>query len=282
MKEEIAALQKFIDTVIEYSVQYSFSVLGAIVVLVIGFIVASQLAAMTAKMMNKKNMDPTITKFTAGFIKLLILMFAIIVSLGKFGITITPFIAALGGVAFGASMALQGPLANYGAGLSIIISRPFTIGDTITVQEQSGVVEDIKLACTILNTEDGVKITIPNKHIVGEILHNSKEVRIAETVVGISYSADPEKAIQAVKKAILEIEGVTDNPKPQVGIQQFGESSVDIGMRFWVPTQKYYQLLYAVHMNVYKTLQKEGINIPFPQRDLHVITNGKGTEAKVF
>ncbi|MCA9396351.1 MAG: mechanosensitive ion channel [Candidatus Omnitrophica bacterium] len=282
MKEEIAALQKFMDTVIEYCVQYSFSVLGAVVVLIIGFVVASQLAAGIARLMGKKNMDPTITKFTAGFVKILVLMFAIIISLGKFGITITPFIAALGGLAFGASMALQGPLANYGAGLSIILSRPFVVGDTITVQEQSGVVEDIRLACTILNTEDGVKITIPNKHIVGEILHNSKTVRIAETVVGISYSADPEKAIQAVKKAILEIEGVTDNPKPQVGIQQFGESSVDIGMRFWVPTQKYYQLLYAVHMNVYKTLQREGINIPFPQRDLHVITNGKGAEAKVF
>lgn len=282
MKEEIAALQKFMDTVIEHSVQYSFSVLGAVVVLIVGFIVASQLAVMTAKLMNKKNMDPTITKFTAGLVKVLILMFVIIIALGKFGITITPFVAALGGVAFGASMALQGPLANYGAGLSIILSRPFVLGDTITVQDQSGVVEDIKLACTILNTEDGVKITIPNKHIVGEVLHNSKAVRIAETMVGISYSADPEKAIQVVKKAIQGIEGVTGDPKPQVGIQQFGESSVNIGMRFWVPTQKYYQLLYAVHMNVYKALHSEGITIPFPQRDLHVISNGKGVEAKVF
>jgi small conductance mechanosensitive channel len=93
--------------------------------------------------------------------------------MGKFGISIAPFIAALGALAFGASFALQGPLSNYGAGLMIIIARPFVVGDTITVKNVSGIVEEVTLATTILTTEDGEKITIPNKHIVGEILNNS-------------------------------------------------------------------------------------------------------------
>ena len=123
-------------------------------------------------------------------------------------------------------------------------------------------------------TEDGVKITIPNKHIVGEILHNSGGFRIVEGTVGISYDDDPEMAIHVIKNTLANFSAVTPQPPPQVGINGFGDSSVDIGYRYWVPTQKYIETMHGVNLAVYKDLAKADITIPFPQR---VVTMAPGT-----
>jgi small conductance mechanosensitive channel len=177
-------------------------------------------------------------------------------------------------VAFGASFAIQGPLSNYGAGLTIIMTRPFVVGNTIRVKDVSGVVEEVKLGATILTDEDGVKITIPNKHIVGEILHNSNEWKIVEAIVGIGYDSPPEKAIEIIKRAIHDVEDVSQEPAPQVGIQEFGDSSINIGYRYWVPTKKYFQTLYRINSEIFRQLEEGNIQIPFPQRDVHVIPPG--------
>ena len=134
----------------------------------------------------------------------------------------------------------------------------------------SGVVDEIHLAITILSTEDDEIITIPNKHIVGEILSNSFANKIVEGTVGISYQDDPEKAIEAIQTALLGIEDVCSEPPPQVGIEAFGDSSIDLGLRYWVPTKKYFQTLYRGNMAVHKALESAGITIPFPQRDVHL------------
>ena len=272
MEKELGALEQFINTAIEFLTNYSFQVVGAIIVLIIGFIAANWVQGMMLKLFEKKKMDITLSRFLAGVIKMLVLVFAILIALGKFGITIAPFIAAIGALAFGASMALSGPLSNYGAGISIIIGRPFVVGDTITVAGQSGVVQEVKLAATILTDEDGVRITIPNKHIVGEVSRNSKANKIVENMVGVSYGCDPEKAVQVIAKTINGFSEVVKEPKPQIGIQQFGESSIDIGCRYWIPTIKYYQILFTINSAIFKALKDAGITIPFPQRDIHIIS----------
>jgi small conductance mechanosensitive channel len=199
------------------------------------------------------------------------MVFVVIVAIGKFGISIAPFIAALGALAFGASFAIQGPLSNYGAGLTLILTRPFVVGNTIQVQGVSGVVDEIRLAATILSTEDGEQITIPNKHIVGEILTNSFENRIIEASIGIAYGDDPERAVEVLQQVLAEFEEVRKDPMPQVGIEAFADSSINIGMRYWVPTKQYYQTLYKVNLAVHKALAEAGINIPFPQQDVRLI-----------
>ena len=272
MEEELTAIQKLINTAIEFCVNYSFQVLGAIIILILGVVASNWVAKILLSLFEKKKLDITLSKFLAGVAKILVLVFVILIALGKFGITIAPFIAALGALAFGASFALQGPLSNYGAGLTIILTRPFVVGNTITVAGVSGVVEEVKLACTILTNEDGVKITIPNKHIVGEVLHNSRENKIVESVIGISYDSDPEKAAEQVRQILEKFEEVQQTPRPQVGIQEFADSSINIGYRYWVPTAKYFQVSYEVNSAVYKALQEAGINIPFPQRDVHIIS----------
>jgi small conductance mechanosensitive channel len=201
-----------------------------------------------------------------------VLAFVMIVVLGKFGITMTPFIAAIGAVAFGSSLALAGSLSNYGAGLTIIITRPFVVGNTINIQSVSGVVEEIGLAATRLSTEDGEQITIPNKHIVGEILINSFENKVVEMSIGISYADDPQKAIKIIQETLQKITEIVNEPAPQVGIEEFADSSVNIGMRYWVPTKQYFQILYQANLAVYKALTKAKITIPFPQRDIHMLS----------
>ncbi len=271
MNEQLTTLQRVIDLVIEFAVQYSFQVIGAVIILIVGTVIANWITSLMMKMFEKKKMDVTFSRFVAGIVRLMVIGFAVIVAMGNFGITIAPFIAALGALAFGASFAIQGPLSNYGAGLSIIMARPFVVGDTITVAGVSGVVQEVKLACTVLTTEDGVKITVPNKEIVGQVIQNSRHYRIVEGTVGISYSDDPGKAIETVIKVIQSNPDVTDTPAPQVGIAEFGDSSVNIGYRYWAPTVKYYQVLYAVNLEVYRAVQAAGLTIPFPQRDVHLI-----------
>ncbi len=272
MENEMSTAQKIWDRVVEFCVNYSFEVVGAIVVLVIGFAIGNWCAHLVLKLCERKKLDITLSKFCASVAKITVLAFAIVIALGKFGITISPLIAAISAAAFGASFAIQGPLSNYGAGLSIIISRPFVIGDTITVAGVSGVVHEVKLACTILTDEDGVRITIPNKHIVGEIIHNSKQYKIVESVVGISYSDDAEKAISTIRQTLGRFNEVAKEPQVQIGIQQFADSSVNIGLRYWIPTAKYFQLSYEINLAIFHALEKAGIRIPFPQREVRLIS----------
>ena len=272
MENEVQTVQKVAGIIIDFLVNYSFQVVAAVLILVAGFIIARLMASFLMKLFERKEFDPTLSKFTAGALKIVIISFVIIIALGKFGITIAPFIAALAAMAFGASFAIQGPLANYGAGLVIIFTRPFVVGNTITVAEVSGVVEEIKLGATILTNEDGVIITIPNKHIVGEIIHNSQERKIVEALIGISYESDPEEAIQIVKKTLDDFQEISNQPAPRVGIQEFGDSSINIGFRYWVPTKRYFRTLYRVNLSVYKMLKEGKIEIPFPQRDIHMVS----------
>jgi small conductance mechanosensitive channel len=276
MEEEIKAVERIIDLVIDFFVKYSFQVLGAIIILIVGVIVAKWVASFLLKLLEKKNLDITLSKFLVSSVKLIIIVFATIVAIGKFGITISPFVAALAAMAFGVSFAIQGPVANYGAGFVIILTRPFVVGNTITVAGVNGVVEEIKLGVTILTDEDGVMITIPNKHITGEIIHNSEEWKIVEEVVGISYESNPENAIGIVKKSLDQFEEISKDPPPQVGIQEFGDSSINIGYRCWVPTKKYFQTLYKLNLAVYKQLIEKGVEIPFPQRDVRIVSGSGG------
>ncbi|MFA7255731.1 MAG: mechanosensitive ion channel family protein [Candidatus Omnitrophota bacterium] len=272
MEKEMSAVQKAIDKLIEFGTEYGLQVIGAILVLIIGNLVGNWVQGMVLKLCEKKKIDITLSKFIASCIKIGILAFAIIIALGKFGITIAPFIAVIGAGAFGASMALQGPLSNYGAGISIILGHPFVVGDTIVVTGQSGMVHEVTLSSTILTDEDGVKITIPNKSIVGEIIHNSFKNKIVENMVGISYSDDPEKAIEVIKKTISGFKEVAETPRPQVGLQEFGESSINIGCRYWIPTTKYFQTLCAINLAIHKALAAARITMPFPQRDVHIVS----------
>ncbi|MCX5865587.1 MAG: mechanosensitive ion channel family protein [Deltaproteobacteria bacterium] len=267
MDQQLASLHTIANRATAFLVDYSFQVVGAIIILIGGFLLGNWVAAAVAKLCENRGVDVTLRHFLSSLAKIVVIAFAVLIALSKFGITIAPFIAAIGAAAFGATYALQGPLSNYGAGLAIILGRTFIVGDTITVAGVFGVVEEVTLAHTTLLTEDGVKVTVPNKHIVGEILQNSGEYRIVESSVGISYDADPTKAIAVITQALAGFPQIKKSgPAPQIGIDEFRDSSVAIGYRYWTPTRRYIETMHAVNLAVYQELGRAGVSIPFPQR----------------
>lgn len=271
MEDQLDLLQEVYQLTVNFLVNYSFQLLGALLVLVIGFVVGGWVSRAVLKLMESRNVDQTLREFLASVVKMLVVAVFLLAVLDKVGISVTPLVAAIGGLAVGASFAIAGPISNYGAGLVIILTRMFRLGDTITVQGCSGQVEEINLATTILKTEDGENIVIPNKQIAGEIHTNSFENRVVEAQVGVAYTDDPERAIAVIREALAGIEGVTGEPAPQVGIAGFGDSSVDLDYRFWVPTRRYFETKHAANLAVFKALGAHGLNIPFPQREVRML-----------
>ena len=271
MEQDIQQIQNIVNILNEFAVNYGFQVFGAIVILFIGWQVSRWVARAVLKICERAGLDITLAKFFAGIAKTLIIVFVAIVALGKFGITITPLVAALGAVAFGSTLALQGPLSNYGSGLTIILTRPFIVGDTIRIQNVIGIVEEIKLAYTWLITEDGERITIPNNRIIGEILHNTYENLIVEASISISYESNTEEAVALILKVLGEFSDVSKDPTPQVGIERFADSAIVIGVRYWVPTKQYNQIMYRVNQKIYSALKNANIIIPFPRQDIHIV-----------
>ncbi|MHC4871989.1 MAG: mechanosensitive ion channel family protein [Planctomycetota bacterium] len=271
IEQKWEAAHTLVDELIEFSVQYGFQIIGAIIILIIGWLLSRWIKNLVVKMLEKREIDITTRTFIGNAVKVFVLFVALIVALGNFGVSISPMIAALGALTFGATLALQGPISNYGAGLAIILTHPFRVGDTIEIQGIAGVIEDIKLGTTILSNADGEKITIPNSQVVGQVITNSQTTKVAETQIGIAYSDDPEKAIAIIKEVLNNTEGISDEFAIQVGIYEFGDSSVNIQARYWVPTRQYLGILHKVNLEVFKKLNEGGITIPFPQREIKML-----------
>ncbi len=271
MEQEIEQAQAVYKLIMEFFVNYSFQILGALIILVLGVLVARKISGLVFTLCERKELDITLSRFIASTTKIIIVVMVAIVALGKVGISVTPFVAAIGALSLGAGLAMQGLLSNYGAGLNIILARPFVVGDTIRIQGVVGQVKEVHLAYTLLSDEDNVEITIPNKHIVGEIIQNSHTDTLAETMIGIAYDSDPNRAITVIKEALQKIDGVSKERAPMVGIEEFADSSINIGIRFWIPTSHYFETRYSANGSIFSALQKAGIIIPFPQREVRLL-----------
>jgi small conductance mechanosensitive channel len=253
-----------------FLIDYSFQILGAILIFIIGLFIARWVGRSVERFCRQQKLDEILVRFISSAARIIILVGVGIICLGKFGISVTPFVAAIGALSLGAGLALQGLLSNYGAGLAIMITRPFSVGDTLTLLGVSGVVSQVNLGVTILDTEDGEKITIPNKQIMGEVLVNSQANKVWEGTIGIAYSSDPQKAITVITEVLAQQTKVISEPAPQVGIQQFGDSAIIIGFRYWVPTREYYRLGFQINERIFSRFRAEHIEIPFPQREVRI------------
>jgi len=259
VEQGLETLQTLIDTLLEFAVAYGFQFVGALVFLFIGLKVAGWVGQRVMQVSLKKEINQTLAEFIGMVVKILIVGILIIITLGNFGISIGPLVALAGAGAFGATLAIQGPLSNFGAGLGIILSRPFVIGNTISVGDASGVVEKIALGATILVGEDGERITVPNKEIVGRVIVNSLEQRVVQTKIAIAGEADTAGAIASIQAALNDIEDINSAAKPQVGVHDFTYGGVVIGARFWVPSSRYFQTRYAVNRAILDALSTNGV-----------------------
>lgn len=269
--KELQQLDELKNNLMVWLAEKGAGLLAAIIILVLGLWLAKRIAHFILKLCDKRAIDVTLARFFAGFAKIVIVGFATIMALSKLEIEITPFIALLGASAFGLSLAVQGPVSNYGAGIVLIITRPFRVGDTLSVSGQTGLVDCVNLGNTQLVNEDEERITIPNRNVLGEIFTNSYDYSIVEAVVGIDYSADPEAAIRCITEAVQTVKGIAPDRTPDVGIDAFGDSAINIGYRVWVPTTAYHRTRYALNLAVFRALEAAKINIPFPQRDVHLV-----------
>ncbi|WP_432455348.1 MULTISPECIES: mechanosensitive ion channel family protein [unclassified Agarivorans] len=270
--QELAQLESVYQTIIDFLVRYSFQLVGAFIILLLGLWVAGRIGKYLFKALELKGLDITLAHFIANLVKIMFVAITVMIALGKLGISITPFVAALGAVSLGAGLAIQGTLSNYGAGLAIILTRPFVLKNTITVKGYTGIVEEINLATTVLMNEDDERITIPNRHIVGEILKNTNQSSLVEGEVGVAYGCDPEQAIALIEVTLMAIADVQQQPAMKVGIGAFADSGITICYRFWVPTPQFHQTKFAANLAVFKALQQAGIEIPFPQREVRLLS----------
>lgn len=255
----------------EFLVNYSFQIAGALIILLAGLYVAGKTGKWVERLCRARNMDVTLSGFIGSSAKIVIVVMVAIVVLGKLGISVTPFVAAIGALTFGLSLAAQGLVANYGAGFNIIIGRPFVVGDTITVCGVSGQVTQVTLGQTRLVNEDNIAITIPNKHIIGEILYNSNAFTLVEASVGIAYDSDVDKAVALLTQAITQTNPLSEDAMPLVGIESFGDSSINVGYRYKVRTEHLYQDKFAVNRAIIGVFAENGIQIPFPQREIKML-----------
>jgi len=261
------------ERVIEFITAYAFDVVGALIILIVGWMVAGWAGRTTrSALLKASRVDDTLAPFLAGIVRYLILAVVVIAVLGQFGIETASIIAVLGTLGLAVGLALQGSLSHFAAGVALLILRPFRVSEFIDTGSQAGTVKEIGLFATVLTTPDGVIVYVPNGQLLNASLKNFSraETRRIDVVVGISYEDDVEKAL-SVARAFLEADArILKEPSPQTMVVALADSSVNINLRCWVNPSDYWGVLFDTNKGIKLRLDAEGITIPFPQQDVHI------------
>lgn len=266
------------DALLPYVIDHGLSVIGAIIILVIGYMVAGWAAKKVRNATKSADqVDDTLIPVLAQTTRVLILVITVLAVLGQFGVETTSVIAILGAAGLAVGLALQGTLSNIAAGMMLLILRPFRVGDAVSVGGTMGVVDAIGLFTTEMRTFDNIGIVMPNSRVWGtEIQNLSKhETRRVDMEFGIGYSDDMDKAISLIWEVLNEDERVMKEPEPLVAVSNLGDSSVDIRVRPWTETKNVWPLRYSITKRVKEKFDQNGVSIPFPQRDVHLFKADK-------
>lgn len=260
--------QKVYDLLMLYGVK----VIAAIAIFIIGRWVAKGFQSLTKKLMDKKNVDPTITGFVGNLTYMALLVFVIIAALSQLGIQTTSFIAILGAAGLAIGLALQGSLSNFAAGFLMLIFKPFKVGDYIEAAGVAGTVETIQIFTTTLQTPDNKTIIIPNSGVTnGNIVNYSvKGTRRVDMVFGISYEDDIEKAKQIMVDVLGKDDRILKDPPIQIAVSELADSSVNFVVRPWANIENYWGIYFDTMENIKKAFDEAGVSIPYPQRDVHM------------
>jgi small conductance mechanosensitive channel len=261
----------YIEKALEYASEYSFKIIGAIAVFIIGRWLAAKLTQIYERIMFKSKLDTTFVEFSKSIIYFLLLLVVVVSALNVLGIETTSFVAVFGAVGLAVGLALQGSLSNIGAAVLIMFFRPFKIGDTVEIAGSTGTVNDINLFSTTITPIDNRTIIIPNaKIIAGNITNFSNQLqRRLDIVVGISYDDDLRHAKEVLLELLQNNEKIIQDPAPFVGVTELGQNSVDLVLRAWVDTEDYADLRFVVLEEIKLACDANGINIPYLQMDLH-------------
>jgi small conductance mechanosensitive channel len=252
---------------------YALDILGALVILIVGWIVANWLSKKVYAAVGKTGkIEDTIARFVRQMVKILVIIVTLLAVLGQFGIETTSIIAVLGAATLAIGLALQGTLSNVAAGVMLLIFRPFKVGDAVSVAGNVGAVEEIGIFTTIMKTFDGIHVNVPNGKIWGSEVTNFSinPTRRHNMVFGIGYGDDMDKAVEIIRGILEADERVLKDPAPVVEVDELADSSVNIIARPWTVSSDFWGVKWDTIKKVKKEFDAQGISIPFPQRDVHL------------
>ena len=267
-------LEQIMQKLVEYATTYGLRVLAAILIFIIGKIVARILTNVLVTVMKRTHVEETLASFVKHIAYVALMTFVVIAALNKLGVETTSFIAILGAAGLAVGLALQGSLANFAAGVMLIIFKPFKVGDFIMAGGEMGTVKEIQIFNTVLAHPDNRKVIVPNAQVTGGTITNFSAIenRRIDLVFGISYGDDMKKAKEALAKVIAADDRILKEPKPVIAVSELADSSVNIVCRPWVKPGDYWDVYFSVTEKGKLELEKNGITIPFPQRDVHMYT----------
>lgn len=272
--EELGALvgPEHIETLVEGVSQFGLQIVAAIAVFMVGRWLARRVSGLLERGLQRAGTDPTLVGFFRNIVYFGLLIMVIIAAVGQLGVQTTSFIAVLGAAGLAVGLALQGSLANFAAGVLMIIFRPFKAGDFIDAAGTAGVVEEIELFTTKMRTPDNKTIIIPNAQITAGTITNfsARDTRRLDLVFGVSYGDDLDKVKRVINEVLAEEPRLLSEPEPLIGILELGDSSVNLAVRPWVQSSEYWPVFFALQEAMKKRFDQEGISIPFPQRDVHL------------
>ncbi|MCF8228852.1 MAG: mechanosensitive ion channel [Bacteroidales bacterium] len=264
--------QEILNYLYELITKYGLQILGSVIALIIGLWIIAKLTKVLSRTMEKKNVDESLRGFFRSFFNIALKVLLLVSIASMLGIEMTSFIAILGAATLAIGLALSGTLQNFAGGVMILLYRPFKVGDFIEGQGYMGTVNAIQIFNTILKTPDNKTIIIPNGGLSTSSIVNfsAEELRRVDWTFGIGYGDDTAKAKNTILRLINEDQRILKDPEPFVAVSELADSSVNFVVRAWAKTSDYWGIFFDMNDKIYNTFNKEGINIPFPQMDVHM------------
>lgn len=265
-------MEQIYDQLTEWGTMYGTRVLGAILILIVGRIVAGWLSRIVNRVLTKAKVEVTLTRFLATLTRIALLTFVVLAALSTVGIQTASLIAIIGAAGLAIGFALQGSLSNLASGVMLVVIRPFKRGELVEMAGHLGVVKEIHIFNTIMTTLDNKRVIIPNAKITGDSIVNysAEGVLRVDMVFGISYGDNIDKAKSILEGILAEDPRVLKDPAPMVAVKELGNSSVDFVVRPHVKVEDYWGVYFDVTEKVKLSFDRDGVSIPFPQRDVHL------------
>jgi len=274
MHDSIATIDQVKNTVIDLAIRFGPRLLAAILIICVGVLVSRWLTRWLARGLHHVELEPPVRLLLGRVAWALSMGLFMILALQNLGVELLPLVAGLGVAGAGLALATQGVLSNVVAGLSIIFTKPFRVGEYISIVGEEGTVESITLFNTTLGHLDRSRVVIPNRKITGEILHNFGQVRQLDVSVGVAYDTDLSMALALVDEVLRNNSRVLADPAPVVRTMQLGDWSVTVGIKPWVKVQDYGPATGEINRAILEVFRSRGVNIPVPQREVRMIADG--------
>jgi small conductance mechanosensitive channel len=260
-----------LNIVTDLLIRYSFQVIAAVVILIAGVLCARIVGRFIERSLQKSTIEKHLQQLLVRAAKVVVLLFTAILAMDKFGVQVTALVAGLSVAGVGVGFALQGVLGNIAAGLSIMFSKVFRIGDYIEIGNVRGQVQAVNLTSTILRTLEDARVIVPNRKIVGEIIYNYTGERRVTLTVEVSYQGDLDLALRTAREVLAENSRVLKTSEPQVGIVSLADSGVRITLRPWCKAEDYWQVQYEVYRAILDRFRERKIEIPYPTREVRIL-----------